>query len=195
MRDSYGNEPSASKSRLEAISEIIEKSRRVVGARTLEPEDLAGAAEDWEEILAEVPSAELPALYLEAQRTRNSTRFALQPVELLSLWKAKRGGVKRQPATALACGLCDGSGFQIVEIECPTLKRVNQQARPCGCSNQRKARPPLRPPVFERGSDGVWRSRSVTLPCHCWGCEKSSRFERSTLQYDSRDLEEAPCTR
>jgi hypothetical protein len=183
--------------RLEKIGYIIEKSARTLRMPIGSKDQIAQAAEDWDEIIGQIPTADLEPLYVEAMQDRN-VRGPFQPQEMLTVWRTKRKPSTQKPSS-IQCGICEGVGWQLVVVFCPTLNRENTRARPCGCSSapQNQARSPLTPPEWvKRESDGAWLPAvGEGLQCTCFACERSGRFSRRNLQFDSRDFDEAPCIR
>lgn len=171
--------------RLATISRIIAKAGRVLRLPMISVDQIAETAEDWDEILTTVPTAEIESLYVGVMSSR-SVRGALQPQELLEMYRAHRAGGYGSTHRA-DCGLCDGGGWQILAVHCPTLSRDYTKARPCGCSNAKHPREPKRPPAWSRGDDGAWYPSDAenALRCTCFGCEETGKFARASLRFDS----------
>lgn len=176
--------PASSATRLELIGDVIERSRFATSSSRLSDKDLAEAARSWDDALRDIPTERIDALYQEALRDRD-VRGPFLPQEIVAVWRAQRKSGERASRYA-PCGLCDGSGWQILAIHCPTLSRDHTRARPCGCSNAQFPREPKRPPNWERADDGAWypANAEAALRCTCLGCEETGKFPRSSLRYD-----------
>lgn len=183
--------------RLNLLMGLVEASRRATSVARLSDDELGKTAKSWDEIIDDIPTVELRDCYRESMQER-TVRGAFLPQEILAAWRSKRKP-QAQDIAANACGICDGMGWQLISIHCPTLNRETTPARPCGCSNapQKQARSPLRPPEWEkRQSDGVWVSTiGGGLMCTCFACERSGRFSRASLSDECRDYDQPPCIR
>jgi hypothetical protein len=162
---------------LEALGAIIEKSRAITGHAPLRDSQLEAAVVAWAEILEDLPPEELEMCYRAVMRDRK-LRTAVQPQELLEVWRTRSRARGAPPVPLEAterCGLCDSTGYQLLEIYCPTLQWNYRAARSCNCSFTPTAqrREPRKPPEWLKGKDSVWRAQfGPGLPCHCRNCQE-----------------------
>jgi hypothetical protein len=173
MRESVRQPPSRL---LEVLSGIIEKSRLAIGASGYSERQLQAAAVAWAEIVGDVNPEGLEFAYRRVMRDRE-IRSPLQPKELRDACRAVALADRRaaQVVTPLdeRCGLCDGTGYQLVEVYCPKREWSYRAARGCNCSGapEKQRTKTVRDPDWMKGLDGVWRVQvGRGLPCTCRDC-------------------------
>jgi hypothetical protein len=173
MRESGKQQPTRL---LEVLSRIIEKSRLVTGSAGYNERQLGAAAISWAEIVGDVDPQALEFAYRRVMRDRE-VRSPLQPKELRDACRSlavadRRASQATQPADE-RCGLCDSTGYQLVEIYCSKRDWTYRAARGCNCAATPEGQrvKPVIPPEWLRGRDGVWRvQQGAGLPCTCRDC-------------------------
>jgi hypothetical protein len=149
------------------IAEVIEKSRRIASAPSLDGDEIIKTADAWAEVLAGFTSADIERAYREVMPGYKG-RTPLQPGDLLKSLRGGRESARKKSAEVLSdpveCPHCDGIGYQIVSET--RYGREYTSSRGCSCANcppgQRQAHP-LEPPKWLRDRRGYWSFASANF--------------------------------
>ena len=180
-----------------ALITLIQKTRSLASLPALSGSELQFAVTTWHEVVQAIPDALLGECWRRATTDHDwarpfpvhaiSSAYKVVLADENERLEAARKRARWESGDTFLDWKCEDSGYQLLEIYCPTTKTKRQVARPCSCSmtpaNQRSAFS-VEGPQYSKSQTGVWvyATEADSFPCNCLFC-KSRNVRQAVGQW------------